>query len=82
MTTTTINHYVETDGEIIFDYDHSAVYFESDYCNSFLEYTNSEGLVSRSIAEKVCEDHGTTLEELLGDNITLNGRDILEWLGY
>ena len=56
--------------------------FESDYCNSFLEYTNSEGLVSRSVAEKVCEDHGTTLEELLGDNVTLNGRDILEWLGY
>ena len=65
-----------------FEYDYDLCNYESDYCNSFLEYTNSEGLVSRSVAEKVCEDHGTTLEELLGDNVTLNGRDILEWLGY
>ena len=82
MTTTTQNHYVAPDGEIIFDYDHSAVYFEEGYCGSVMECTDNNGNLSLRNAKKLCEDHGTTLEELLGDNVTLNGRDILEWLGY
>ena len=34
-----------------FEYDYDSMDYESDYCNSFLEFANSDGLVSRSIAD-------------------------------
>ena len=65
-----------------FTYDHSAVYFEDGYCASVMECTDDEGMLSLRNAEKLCDDHGTTLEELFGDNVTLHAPKILEWLGY
>ena len=56
-----------------------------DYCQSFLEHADSNGNVSESIRAQIFKEHGSDLDEFIGLATVsegLNGRKILQWLGY
>ena len=56
-----------------------------DYCQSFLEHADNNGNVSESIRAQIFEEHGSDLDEFIGLATVsegLNGRKILQWLGY
>ena len=56
-----------------------------DYCQSFLEHADAEGNVSVSVRAQIFKEHGSDLDEFIGLATVsegLNGRKILQWLGY
>ncbi len=72
-----MSYYVTGGDEIMFDS------YDSEYSNSVIECTDSEGNLSEGNVCKLLKDHGASYHEY----IAIHGRDyhantILSWLGY
>ena len=60
--------------------DHS---YYSDYCNSVIECTDSEGNLSEPNVLKLLSDHGASYHEFIENNgVDYHVNTVLSWLGY
>ena len=60
--------------------DHS---YYSDYCNSVIECTDSEGNLSEPNVLKLLEDHSASYHDFIEDNgVDYHVNTVLSWLGY
>ena len=80
-----MKHYVETDGEIIFDY--LQEYDEPSYCQSVLDASTIDEtnhyVLSNANLMKLLEDHGASYSEWKEDCTRYNDPlEMLSWLGY
>ena len=72
-----MSYYVATDGEIIFDS------YDSEYSNSVIECTDSEGNLSEPNVLKLLHDHGASYHDYAEDcGHDYHANTILSWLGY
>ena len=63
------------------EFDSSSDY--SDYCNSVVECTDSEGNLSEPNVLKLLEDHGASYHEFATDcGHDYHANTVLSWLGY
>ena len=55
----------------------------SEYCNSVVECTNSEGNLSEANVCKLLEDHSASYHDFIEDNgVDYHVNTVLSWLGY
>ena len=72
-----MSYYVATDGEIMFDS------YDSEYSNSVIECTDSEGNLSEPNVLKLLHDHGASYHDYAEDcGHDYHANTILSWLGY
>ena len=58
-------------------------YYESEYCNSVIECTDSEGNLSEANVMKLLSDHGASYHEFVEDcGHDAHANTLLSWLGY
>ena len=63
--------------------EYSTRYDESEYCNSVIECTDSEGNLSEPNVLKLLEDHGASYHEFATDcGHDYHANTVLSWLGY
>ena len=57
--------------------------YESAYCNSVIEYTDSEGNLSEGNVIKLLHEHGASYHEYATDcGHDYHANTVLTWLGY
>jgi hypothetical protein len=57
--------------------------YESEYCNSVIECTDSEGNLSEPNVLKLLHDHGASYHEFATDcGHDYHANTVLSWLGY
>ena len=72
-----MSYYVATDGEIMFDS------YDSEYSNSVIECTDSEGNLSEPNVLKLLHDHGASYHDYAEDcGHDYHANSVLSWLGY
>ena len=72
-----MSYYVATDGEIMFDS------YDSEYSNSVIECTDSEGNLSEPNVLKLLHDHGASYHDYAIDcGHDYHANTVLSWLGY
>jgi len=72
-----MSYYVATDGEIMFDS------YDSEYSNSVIECTDSEGNLSEPNVLKLLHDHGASYHDYATDcGHDYHANTVLTWLGY
>tara|TARA_R100000808_G_C2023929_1_gene70862 strand:+ start:244 stop:462 length:219 start_codon:yes stop_codon:yes gene_type:complete len=72
-----MSYYVATDGEIMFDS------YDSEYSNSVIECTDSEGNLSEPNVLKLLHDHGASYHDYAEDcGHDYHANTVLSWLGY
>ena len=63
--------------------EYSTRYDESEYCNSVIECTDSEGNLSEADVCKLLEDHSASYHEFAEDcGHDYHANTVLSWLGY
>ena len=63
--------------------EYSTRYDESEYCNSVIECTDSEGNLSEGNVIKLLHDHGASYHEYATDcGHDYHANTVLSWLGY
>ena len=56
---------------------------DSEYCNSVVECTDSEGNLSEANVCKLLEDHSASYHDFIEDNgVDYHVNTVLSWLGY
>ena len=56
---------------------------DSEYCNSVVECTNSEGNLSEANVCKLLEDHSASYHDFIEDcGVDYHVNTVLSWLGY